>query len=339
MVDTRFYKHLGPVSLALLLDGLDVELAEAQFWDILIESAAPVDQAGVADISYFESGRGRSELASCGASACFVREENAEGVSAHGCFPIISKYPRADFARVLGRLYHCHEYGPSGPVKFQGVHLCGGVVVGAGAKIGVGTILGPNSVIGPGVVIGENCKIGANVVIEYAVLGSGCEIQHGAVIGGSGFGVAVSAKGGIDIPHLGRVVIGDNVSVGCQSTIDRAVFGDTKIGSGCKFDNMVHIAHNTSIGPNCMFAAMVGIAGSCDIGAGVIMGGKAGLSDHLSVGDGATLAAGALPMHDVPAGEMWSGIPAFPIREHMRQISAMRKLGAKTKPASKPGAS
>lgn len=210
MVDTRFYKHLGPVPLALLLDGLDVELAEGQFGDILIENGAPVGKAGLADISYFESGGGHSELLSCGASACFVRERDAEHVSAHGSFPVISKYPRADFARVLSRLYRAHQYDLHENVEHSGVLIGRGAVIGTGAEIGTGTIIDPNSVIGPGVVIGKNCKIGANVVIEFALLGDGCQIHHGAVIGGPGFGVAASANGGVDIPHVGRVVLGAN---------------------------------------------------------------------------------------------------------------------------------
>lgn len=179
--------------------------------------------------------------------------------------------------------------------------------------------------------LGRNCKIGANVVIECATIGNNCIVHNGAVIGSPGFGVAVSATGGVDMPHVGAVIFGDFVSIGCQTTIDRALFGNTTIGDGCKFDNMVHIAHNTHIGPNCMFAALVGIAGSCNIGAGVIMGGKAGVPDHITIGDGATLSAGAMTMHNIPAGEMWGGTPAVPMRDYMRQVSGIRKLGRKKK--------
>ena len=203
-----------------------------------------------------------------------------------------------------------------------------------GAKIGKGSKIGANSVIGPGVVLGKNCQIGANVVIEYSLLGDNCKVHHGAVIGGTGFGVAPSEDGGVDIPHLGRVVIGDDVSVGCLTSIDRAMFGETEIGDGCKFDNQVQIGHNNVIGAHCMFAAHTGISGSCTIGTGVIMGGKAGVADHINIGDGASLGAHSGTMHDIPAGEFWSGYPAMPIRQHMRQVALLRKM---TKPKPKRG--
>ena len=119
------------------------------------------------------------------------------------------------------------------------MQIAKGAVIAAGAKIGKGSIIGPNVVIGPGVKLGEDCRIGANATIEFSILGDNCIINNGAVIGGTGFGVAVAADGGIDIPHVGRVVLEDNVSVGCLTTIDRAMFGDTYVGQGSKFDNHV----------------------------------------------------------------------------------------------------
>lgn len=331
MVDTRFYINSGPIALAELLHGLDVDFLEGQFCDMEISNAAPVHLAGVGDISYFESKKKNVSLDSCGASACFVHPDNAGLVGAHNSLAVLSKHPRADFARALSALYSCVAYGDA-PVSIPGVTLGAGVVIGANAKIGAGSSIGANSVIGPGVTIGENCTIGANVVIEFSNLGKGCIVQHGAVIGGSGFGVAAGAKGGVDIPHMGRVTIGNNVSIGCSCTIDRAMFGDTRIGDGCKFDNLVHIAHNVQIGAHSMFAAHVGIAGSTVIGSGVMIGGMAGVSDHITIGDGAVLSGASSTMHDVPAGEVWSGFPALPIRQHMRQIGILRKLsGAKEK--------
>lgn len=335
-VDTRFYKHFGPIPLRDLLDGLDIDLIGSQFNDIQINNAAPAHHAGVSDICYFEPSRTDKVLEICGGSACLVRETEAQMIADLGCLPIISKFPRADFARIIERLYVPHAYGPHSygqtkPSLFPNVELSMGVVLGQGVEIGAGTVIGPNSVIGSGVKLGNNCKIGANVVIEFATIGANCIIHNGAIIGGCGFGVAAGANGGVDIPHVGGVALGDNVSVGCQSTIDRSLFGNTVIGDGCKFDNFVHIAHNTIIGAHCMFAAQVGIAGSCNIGSGVIMGGKAGTSDHITVGDGVTLAGGALTMHDIPDGEMWSGIPAVPIRTFMRQINTVRKLATKKK--------
>ncbi|MBL4871605.1 MAG: UDP-3-O-(3-hydroxymyristoyl)glucosamine N-acyltransferase [Robiginitomaculum sp.] len=335
MVDTRFYKRLGPILLIDLISTLDVEIFSGKVSELLITNAAPAHLSKVGEISYYEKSRYRSNLSTCQASACFVKAEQAVAIEKLGSIPIISKFPRADFSRAATRLYQSIPYGDRDDHEIEGVDIGQNSVIGQGAIIGKGTIIGANSVIGPGVVLGENCVIGANVVIEYAILGDHCKIHHGAVIGCTGFGVAVSADGGVDIPHYGRVVIGDHVSVGSQTTIDRAMFGETKIGDGCKFDNQVQIGHNNTIGPNCMFAAHVGISGSCVIGARVIMGGKAGVADHINIGDGASLAASAGTMHDIPAGEMWSGSPALPIRQHMRQVSAIRKLVRQKKPPIK----
>ncbi len=333
MVDKRFYQHLGSLSLSELLGGIDVDIPEGQFCDLIIEHAAPVALAGVSDIAFVEGTSGIRALANSKAGVCLVKADKAELVGAQGILPLITDHPRANFAFILDKLYRPLAYGASDPITFDDVEIAQGVVIGNGAKIGAGTNIGPNSVIGPGVVIGSNCQIGANAVIEFSVIGNNCKIYHGAILGGAGFGVASSANGSVDIPHIGTVKLGDNVTIGCLTTIDRAMFSNTSIGDGSKLDNSIQIAHNVKIGRHCLLAAQVGIAGSAVIGDGVTMGGKVGIRDNIKIGDGVTLAALANAIGDVPAGEVWGGTPAVPFRDHMRQLSFIRRM-AKAKPKS-----
>ena len=179
--------------------------------------------------------------------------------------------------------------------------------------------------------IRDRSNIGSHTTLECCIIGEHCTIKPGARIGTSGFGMDADENGIIDLPHFGRVIVGDRVSIGAQTTIDRGQLGDTIIGDDVKIDNLVQIAHNVTIGAGSMIAGLVGISGSCVIGQGVLMGGSVGLADHITVGDGARLAARAGVMHNVPAGETWSGIPAVPIRDHMRMIAATKKMIAKKK--------
>ncbi|MBC6412542.1 MAG: UDP-3-O-(3-hydroxymyristoyl)glucosamine N-acyltransferase, partial [Hyphomonadaceae bacterium] len=130
----------------------------------------------------------------------------------------------------------------------------------------------------------------------------------------------------LTLPHIGRVIIGNDVFIGSQSCVDRGFLGDTIIEDQVKIDNLCQIAHNVFVGQGTILAGRVGISGSCHIGRNVRMGGSVGLADHLNIGDGAQIAASAGLMKDVPAGEVWGGTPAMPWREQMKIFAAQRKL-------------
>ncbi|MDQ4079460.1 MAG: UDP-3-O-(3-hydroxymyristoyl)glucosamine N-acyltransferase, partial [Gemmatimonadota bacterium] len=128
------------------------------------------------------------------------------------------------------------------------------------------------------------------------------------------------------IPHVGRCIIGDDVEIGANTTIDRGSIDDTVIGPGTKIDNLVHVGHNVRIGSLCLVMAQVGIAGSSHVEDGAILAGQVGLSGHLTVGKGARLGAQAGVFGDVPAGETWSGYPARPHKEALRAYAALFRL-------------
>ena len=200
-----------------------------------------------------------------------------------------------------------------------------GVVLGQGVRIGRGSRVGANTVLGPGVQIGRDCVIGSNVTLGFALIGDRVKIYAGARIGEAGFGAAGSAAGPVDIPQLGRVVIQDGVTIGANSCIDRGAYADTIIGENTKIDNLVMIGHNCVIGRNCLMAAHTGISGSVTIGDNVMFGGQAGVGDHLKIGEGARVAGGAGVLADIPAGETWSGYPARPIRQFLRETIWLAK--------------
>jgi UDP-3-O-[3-hydroxymyristoyl] glucosamine N-acyltransferase len=201
------------------------------------------------------------------------------------------------------------------------------VVIGDDTVLGARSVVRAGAVIGREVVVGEACLIYENVTIRDGTrLGDRVIIHPGTVIGSDGFGYAESDEGPTKIPHLGRVVIEDDVEIGANTTIDRGTLGETRIGRGTKIDNLVQVAHNVRIGRAVMIVGQVGVSGSVTIGDGAILAGQAGVPDHLSVGPRARLLARAVPTKDVPPGETVSGFPAQPHRDELRQLAALRRL-------------
>jgi UDP-3-O-[3-hydroxymyristoyl] glucosamine N-acyltransferase len=196
-----------------------------------------------------------------------------------------------------------------------------------GSQIGDEAIIGDNCVVGAAAIIGAASRLRAGVTIyPGAILGSGVAVHSGARIGCDGFGYVFRDGAHNKIPHVGGCIIGDDVEIGANTTIDRGSIDDTMIGKGTKIDNLVHIAHNVRIGERCLLMAQVGIAGSAVIENDCIIAGQAGLSGHITIGKGARIAAQAGVFGDVPAGETWSGYPARPHRDALRASGALFKL-------------
>lgn len=213
---------------------------------------------------------------------------------------------------VIGKDVHIgpHCVVSSGAVLGDGCRLIGGVFVGNGAKIGEGALLEY------GVVLYDSVTIGRSVIIHA-----------NAVIGCDGFGFMPDPKRGLlRIPQIGTVVIGDNVEIGVGTAIDRATFGETRIGNFVKIDAHVKIGHNCSIGDYTIIVAQAGIAGSSNIGSGVTMAARSAVVNHASVGDGVTIAGGGVAVSDVPAGSVVSGFPAVDHKQDLKQQAAVRQL-------------
>jgi UDP-3-O-[3-hydroxymyristoyl] glucosamine N-acyltransferase len=214
------------------------------------------------------------------------------------------------------------------PVVFQpGVHPT--AVVAESAKLGRDVFIGPYCVIEPDVVVGDRCVIYAGCYIghgsqigedgkfypqvtirEYTRIGKRAIIHNGTVIGSDGFGYVQEGAVRKKIPQIGIVVIGDDVEIGANVTIDRARFGQTRIGNGVKMDNLIQVAHNVTIGDNCVIIAQVGISGSTSIGERTILAGQAGIVGHLEIGQDVIVGAQAGVTKDVPPETFVLGSPA-----------------------------
>jgi len=245
-----------------------------------------------------------------------------------------------DAYSALARLLSLYEQ--SKPVK-SGIDATAFVsptaTIGEGCYIGAFAYIGDNASIGDGahiypfVYIGDNVQTGKNSIIyphvtiyERCVVGACCIIHAGAVIGADGFGFAPQNGEYKKIAQIGNVVLEDNVEIGANTTIDRAVMGSTLIKRGVKLDNLIQIAHNVEVGEHTVMAAQTGIAGSTKVGAGCMFGGQVGLGGHISIGDGTQIGAQSGVISNTKAGSKIMGSPAIPVNKFMRSSVITPKL-------------
>ncbi|MGA2090648.1 MAG: UDP-3-O-(3-hydroxymyristoyl)glucosamine N-acyltransferase [Endomicrobiales bacterium] len=303
--------------------------------DIVITGAAGLAEAGPNDVSFLGNAKYSALLETTRAGLLLVHEHD----NAFGKPHIVVNNPQLAFAQVLGEIAKenptvtpgIHPTAVISRLSKVGSHVAIGayVVIEDNAVIGDGTVIYAHSYIGHDVTIGDNCLVYPHVTIrESCRVGNRVIIQAGAVIGADGFGFVPTQTGLYKIPQIGIVVIGDDVEIGANTTIDRATTGITKIGKGTKIDNLVQIAHNVHIGDYCILVSQVGIAGSAKIGNGVTFGGQSGTVGHNTIGDGATIAARGGVFGDIKPKEIVSGYPARPHRESLKIQAIQSKLPA-----------
>ena len=336
--DARFFEQLPALTVGELADRIGGELLRGG--DRKVSAVAPLASAGATDVAFLGDRKFLSALTDTAAGCVIVPAAAVEAVPA-GAAVVISGESQASWARA-SLLFHrpiplLRAAAPDDVVEDDSVMLEPGVVLGAGVRIGRGTRVGANTVIGPGVQIGRDCVIGSNVSLGFALVGDRVRLLAGARIGEPGFGAAGSRTGPVDVPQLGRVILQDGVSVGANTCIDRGAYDDTVVGENTKIDNLCMIGHNCVIGRNGLMAAHTGLSGSVTVGDGVMFGGKAGVGDHLNIGEGARVAAGAGVLQDIPAGETWSGYPAKPLRQFLREAIWLAKQASGKARAGKAG--
>ncbi|RZI99878.1 MAG: UDP-3-O-(3-hydroxymyristoyl)glucosamine N-acyltransferase [Brevundimonas sp.] len=326
MPDPRFFDSLPALSVAELAGRIGGEVHRGG--DRKVSAVAPLASAGPTDVAFLGDRKFQSALTETLAGCVIVPASAVDSAPADASV-IVSGEAQASWARASMAFHRPASLDAAADLKEAAedasVVFEPGVVVGKGVRIGRGSRIGANTVIGPGVQVGRDCQIGSNVTLGFALVGDRVKIYSGARIGESGFGAAGSRAGPVDIPQLGRVLLQDGVTVGANSCIDRGAYDDTDIGENTKIDNLVMIGHNCVIGRNCLLAANTGISGSVIVGDNVIFGGKAGIGDHIRIGEGARVAAGAGVLADIPAGETWSGYPAKPLRQFLRETIWLAK--------------
>jgi len=330
MPDPRFFESLPALDVAGLAERIGAEVSRGG--DRKVSAVAPLGTASQTDVAFLGDKKFAEQLKAT-AAGCVIVPAAAADLAPAGAAVLMSSTPQAAWAAASLLFHRPHPLNkaadPVFAVEDETVVLEPGVVLGEGVRIGRGTRVGANTVIGPGVQIGRDCHIGSNVTVGFALIGDRVKIYSGVRIGEAGFGAAGSRTGPVDVPQLGRVIIQDGVTVGANTCIDRGAYDDTVIGENTKIDNLVMIAHNTTIGRNGLIAAQTGISGSVKVGDGVIFGGKAGVGDHLTIGDGARVAGGAGLLANIPPGETWSGYPAKPIRQFLRETVWVSKQAGK----------
>ena len=339
--DPRFYEALGPVSAA--------EIAEIVAGEVVgqareVHAIAAPAQARPGDLFFLSDPRDADHVRGEGTIVLLSDREAAERLAGRGHTAIVTPGPKVGLAKAAPRLVRPRLHvgdaliSPEADIDPEAV-LSPGCIVGPGARIASGAQIGAGAVIGPGVGIGANTRIGARAVVSFAIVGAAVEIGAGAVVGETGFGLAYERGEMLTLPHVGRVLIEDEVTLGANVTVDRGMFEDTRLKRGCRIDNLSHIAHNVEVGEYTIMAAFAGISGSVRLGRGVQCGGRTGVADHLTIGDGARLAADSAVMRDVPAGETWAGSPAQPIREFMRETAWLRRESARSRKRGTGGGS
>jgi UDP-3-O-[3-hydroxymyristoyl] glucosamine N-acyltransferase len=251
---------------------------------------------------------------------------------------ILSDNPKLDFSRAAqilaprmigqGLIHPTAVIHPQAEIE-QGVEIGPYVVVGARTKVGRSSILMTGVSIGEDCVLGENCILHTRAILYPGTqLGNRVTLHAGVIVGGDGFGYIFDGRKHVKFPQIGKVVIEDDVEVGCNTTIDRGSLGVTRIGCGTKIDNLVQIAHNVEIGRGVVIAAQTGISGSTVIEDHAIIGGQVGFGDHARVESGAVIGskAGVLPGKIVRGGEVYWGVPVRPLREYKKLNALFGRL-------------
>ena len=314
------------------------DIAKHVAGEVLGDASAPLagfaraDAARAGDLTFAEN------------EAWFQRAEQsaASAILVPGPFTSLKKTlirvanPRAAFAKVLPLFFPERLFAPGihpsavvaasaevDPAAHVGP-LC---VIDERARVGARCVLEAGDYIGPDCRLGDDTHLFPNVTLYAGTqVGLRVRIHAGAVVGADGFGYVFDQGRHLKVPQIGGVLLGDDVEIGANTSIDRGALGPTVIGQGTKIDNLVQIAHNVVLGDHCIVCGQAGISGSTQVGSQTTLAGQVGLAGHLHIGSQVTVAAQSGVMHDIPDGQKWLGTPAYPDRQMKRIFIALQRL-------------
>jgi UDP-3-O-[3-hydroxymyristoyl] glucosamine N-acyltransferase len=313
-----FFERQGPFNIKdLFKDHESLKKVE-------VKDVKTLSQSAINDISFFESIKYKQEAINTKASYC-IASEKLKKYLPKSCTPVIVKSVLFELARITKLFYPTADIDyPDNTLKkaenlnYSNVKFGNNVLIGKNVKIGKNSIIGANTIIEHDVVVGNNCVIGSQVMIKNSILGNCVVIQDSCKVGLKGFGFIPLKDKNFKFPHIGRVLIGDNVEIASGCTIARGSVDDTEIGKNTYLDNQVHLAHNVKIGSNCMIAGQVGFAGSSTIGNNVSIGGQAGISGHLTIGNNVKIGGGSGVIKDIEDNQIVMGYPAISFKEFIK---------------------
>ncbi len=304
--------------------------------DASVGRVATLQGAGPGDLSFLANPRYRRFLADTRATAVVL-----DAAAADGCpvAALVAPNPYATYARMAQVLHPDPAFGggrhPSSIVDDSAeidpsAWIGPGACVEAGVRVGPACWIGPGCILQAGVQVGAGSRLVASVTLCHDVrVGKRCLLHPGVVIGGDGFGHAPDVGGYVKVPQVGGVVLGDDVEVGANSTIDRGAIEDTVIGDGVKIDNLVQIGHNTQIGAHTVIAACVGISGSTRIGKRCMVAGQVGIAGHLDIVDDVVMTGRSAVLSSITKPGVYSGtMPTVEARLQRRNIARFQQLDA-----------
>jgi UDP-3-O-[3-hydroxymyristoyl] glucosamine N-acyltransferase len=321
-----------PISLGQLATQFGCDLVGDP--DVVINKIATLSNAGEGALTFLASPAYLKQLSATTAAAVILREADA---AACPTAALIAKDPYATYARMAAVVHpsatpapgiHASAVVAESADVAPSAHIAANAVVGERSRIGARTSIGAGTVIGDDCVLGDDCRLHANVTLVRAVvMGDRCIMHSGAVIGGDGFGNAMTPEGWLKVPQLGGVKIGSDVEIGCNSTVDCGAIDDTVIGDGVRIDNLCQIAHNVLIGDHTAMAATAAIAGSAVIGKRCMFAGQSGTVGHITVCDDVIVSGCSVLSKDIQEPGVYSNFfAAEKIADWNRQVARLRRL-------------